>query len=139
MEKQTYISQSQANTEHYQRREALKTLSQSLKPLRKIMETHLNDIILGHYAHEQGRHPEDFKTYMSWQKEGYRVKRGEKGFAIWSRPKTLKMGEDYKQTSNAERKTTPKDVLGQDEYSYYGMAYLFHIGQVEKIEGGDND
>ena len=71
---------------------------------------------------------------MAWQLIGYRIKKGEKGFPIWARPKTLKMGEDYQKTNNFNHKTTPKEVLGRDEYSYYGMTYLFHDGQVERVE-----
>jgi hypothetical protein len=111
-------------SEHKAKREALKALSRELKPLRQIMETNLNDIIVGHYSHE-----------------GYQVKKGEKGFAVWSRPKQQRMNEDYKKSNPSKGKSAPpSEVLGQDEFSFYGMAYLFHIGQVEPIakEGGAN-
>jgi hypothetical protein len=65
MEVQAYQS------EHKAKREALKALSRELKPLRQIMETNLNDIIIGHYSHEAGKHPHDFKTYSGWKEEGY--------------------------------------------------------------------
>ena len=148
MEKQTYDRSQTDKTgmAYIERREALKALSQSLKPLKTVMDTHLNDLLLGHYAHEQRKHPDDFKTFMAWQLVGYRIKKGEKGFPIWARPKILKMSEDYQRTNNFNHKTRPKEVLGQDEYSYYSMTYLFHIGQVEKLEtesktkkGGQNE
>jgi hypothetical protein len=143
MERQVYTrpEADRRSIEYYQKREALKALSQQLKPLRTVMETHLNDLLLGHYAHELGKHPDDFKTFMAWQMAGYRVKKGEKGYAVWARPKTFKMGEAYQKTHNINKKTTLKEVLGQDEYSFYGMTYLFHEEQVEKIEerGGQNE
>jgi N-terminal domain of anti-restriction factor ArdC len=127
MESQVYQS------EHKAKREALKALSRDLKPLRQIMETNLNDIIVGHYSHTIGQHPEDFKTYPKWQEMGYQVKKGEKGFAVWSRPKQQRMGEDYKKSNPSKtRSALPSEVLGEDEFSFYGMAYLFHTGQVEK-------
>ena len=135
MKVQTYPS------EHKAKREALKALSRELKPLRQIMETNLNDIIVGHYSHEIGQHPSDFKTYLGWKAEGYQVKKGEKGFAVWSRPKQQHMNEDYKKANPSKaRSAPPSEVLGQDEFSFYGMAYLFHVGQVEPIEkeGGQN-
>jgi N-terminal domain of anti-restriction factor ArdC len=129
MEAQTYQS------EHKAKREALKALSRELKPLRQIMETNLNDIIVGHYSHEEGKHPQDFKTYLAWKEEGYQVKKGEKGFAVWSRPKQQRMNEEYKKINSSKAiSAPPSEVLGQDEFSFYGMAYLFHVGQVEKSE-----
>ena len=125
-------------SDHRAKREALKALSRELKPLRQIMQTNLNDIILGHYSHEIGQHPDDFKTYPKWKEEGYQVKKGEKGFAVWSRPKQQKMNEDYKKTNPSKaRSAPPSEVLGQDEFSFYGMAYLFHTGQVEPLQKGD--
>jgi hypothetical protein len=143
MEQQTDSYRSQAenrNVAYIQRREALKTLSQRLKLLKTVMETHLNDLLLGHYAYEQGKHPDDFKTFLNWQIAGYKIKKGEKGFAVWARPKNLNMGEDYRKAYTPDRKNIPKEVLGYDEYSYYRITYLFHIGQVEKVkEGGENE
>ena len=129
MEAQAYQS------EHKAKREALKALSRELKPLRQIMETNLNDIIVGHYSHEIGQHSSNFKTYLGWKAEGYQMKKGEKGFAVWSRPKQQRMNEDYKKANPSKsRSAPPSEVLGQDEFSFYGMAYLFHVGQVEAIE-----
>jgi N-terminal domain of anti-restriction factor ArdC len=126
-------------SEHKAKREALKALSRELKPLRQIMETNLNDIIVGHYSHEIGQHPSDFKTYLGWKEDGYQVKKGEKGFAVWSRPKQQRMNEEYKKTNPSKsRSALPSEVLGEDEFSFYGMAYLFHVGQVEKSEGGES-
>jgi hypothetical protein len=143
MEQQTDNNRSQADRrsiDYIQRREALKTLSQNLKPLHTVMDTHLNDLLVGHYAHTLGKHPDDFKTFINWQIAGYRIKKGEKGFAVWARPKTLNMGEDYRKTNKADRKAAPKQVLGYDEYSYYRITYLFHNGQVEKVkQGGENE
>jgi hypothetical protein len=135
--------ESQAHqSEHKAKREALKTLSRDLKPLRQIMETNLNDIIVGHYSHEAGQHPQDFKTYLGWKEDGYQVKKGEKGYPVWSRPKKQSMTGAYKKSNPSEaRSAPPSEVLGQDEFSFYGMAYLFHVGQVEKSElkeGGQN-
>jgi hypothetical protein len=135
MEAQAYQS------EHKAKREALKALSRALKPLSQIMETNLNDIIVGHYSHEIGQHPSDFKTYLGWKAEGYQVKKGEKGFAVWSCPKQQRMSEDYEKSNPSKaRSAPPSEVLGQDEFNFYGMAYLFHVGQVEAIEkeGGAN-
>jgi hypothetical protein len=129
----------QANpSNHKAKREALKALSRALKPLRQIMQTNLNDIILGHYSHEIGQHPDDFKTYPKWQEMGYQVKKGEKGFAVWSRPKQQHMSEDYKKSNPSKAGSAlPREILGEDEFSYYGMAYLFHTGQVEPKQEGD--
>jgi hypothetical protein len=138
MEKQVY-SRPKADAKsiaYYQKREALKILSQRLQPLKTVLDTHLNDLILGHYSYEQGKYPDDFKTYMAWQIAGYRVKRGETGFATWSRPNTVKMGEEYQKRYTGDRKSTPKEVLGEDEFSYYSMTYLFHSGQIEKVKKG---
>lgn len=59
------------------------------------------------------------KTFNQWKKEGKKVKKGEKGFAIWSKP----IEKPKKETPEEGEETKPEKV--------WGIAYLFTELQVE--------
>lgn len=68
-----------------------------------------NDILVEEYRRETGR--QEFKTFAKWKNEGYKVKKGSKGYPVFSQP-----------------------VKGNtDEKKHFFTAYLFNEAQVEKI------
>lgn len=98
------------NSNYTANREALKLLSTELKPSVKNGDySKLNEAILAYYK-QQGH--EEFKTFSQWLKDGFAVKRGEKGFAVWGKPKKIE-GET-------------------DEFDYFPICYLFSNKQVHK-------
>lgn len=68
-----------------------------------------NDILVEEYRRETGA--QNFKTFAKWKNEGYKVKRGSKGYPAFSHP--------IKSTT--------------DEKKLFFTAYLFNETQVEKI------
>ena len=64
----------------------------------------------------------DFRTFLDWQKAGFKVRKGEKAFGLWSRP-----AANLKLEKNPD--TTPND----EDYSRHFVCNVFHAGQVEKI------
>lgn len=64
----------------------------------------------------------DFRTFLQWKEAGYKVKKGEKAFGLWSRP-----AANLKLEKNPD--TTPND----EDYSRHYVCNVFHAGQVEKI------
>ena len=46
----------------------------------------INDILVTQYKEETGA--ETFHTYKDWLELGYQVRKGEKSFRVWGRPRT---------------------------------------------------
>lgn len=118
----------QKKQEYNERRAELSKLSTKAREIRQMMPLPLplNQIILALYAEREGKTPEEFKkmefgTFKSWQEKGYKVKKGSKGYAIWSRPKN-ELGREKKPDA-------PQDEEGA---KFFGIAYLFSCEQVEK-------
>ncbi len=68
----------------------------------------------------------EFKTFKQWKDEGKLVKKGEKGFTVWTRPLNSKKIEG--EIKKGTRK--PGEISTEDFSNFYGMAYIFHNYQV---------
>jgi antirestriction protein ArdC len=105
------------------RREELKALSNSLKPLADENQTSINAALVFFYSEQTGVSAQDFKTLESWNTLGYMVKKGEKSYSIW--------GQLTKKTTNLEEGL----IAGvPDVVTFYPMVSLFSIDQVIKRE-----
>jgi antirestriction protein ArdC len=105
------------------RREELKALSNSLKPLAQENQTSINAALVFFYSEQTGVSSQDFKTLDSWNTLGYMVKKGEKSYSIW--------GQLTKKTINLEEGL----IAGvPDVVTFYPMVSLFSIDQVTKRE-----
>jgi antirestriction protein ArdC len=105
------------------RREELKALSNSLKPLADENQTSINAALVFFYSEQTGVSAQDFKTLESWNTLGYMVKKGEKSYSIW--------GQLTKKTTNLEEGL----IAGvPDVITFYPMVSLFSIDQVTKRE-----
>ena len=80
-----------------------------------------NAEIMAYYVAKTGQ--TEFRTYRQWLEKGYKVKAGESSYPLFSRPIN---------TIKAERQgIEPGSEL--NGRNYFGIAHLFHRGQVEKI------
>ncbi len=106
-------------------RERLKLLSLEVKDLVEdgTFET-VNDAIME--TMYKSREHRTFNSFMGWKQYGKKVKKGEKAFLLWSKPKNI--AKDQKPEEETEESTQ------DDMYKYYGIAYLFSNAQVEDIE-----
>jgi len=102
------------------RKQALIELSKRIKIAQKmggeLTGLSVNKAILKIYEKQTGQ--TEWNTFKGWKNKGFKVQKGQKGFAIWSKP----------------RKVTKKEDEKEEKYKFYGMAYLFHSDQVEAIE-----
>jgi hypothetical protein len=80
----------------------------------------VNRWLIHQYMMETGQ--TDFRTFKSWKEGGYSVKKGEKGFPIFSRPLGAIALEKGKE-------------IDSDTAKQFKTCYLFHAGQVEIKEG----
>jgi antirestriction protein ArdC len=105
------------------RRQELKALSNSLKPLAQENQTSINAALVFFYSEQTGVSAQDFKTLESWNTLDYMVKKGEKSYSIW--------GQLTKKTTNLEEGL----IAGvPDVIKFYPMVSLFSIDQVTKRE-----
>ena len=105
-------------------RERLKLLSLEVKDLVEdgTFET-VNDAIMETLY--KSREHRTFNSFMGWKQQGKQVKKGEKAFLLWSKPKNI--AKDPKPDEETEESTQ------DDMYKYYGIAYLFSNAQIEDI------
>jgi len=75
-----------------------------------------NAALIAFYQMETGRR--DFRTFKNWKDAGYSVKKGEKGYPIFSRPVRVIEEETGK-------------VINKSGKMKFLTCYLFHDGQVE--------
>jgi predicted RNA methylase len=67
----------------------------------------------------------DFRGFGRWREEGYQVKKGEHGLAIWGQPRAARATEP-------EPAGDPADP--ERKFKLFPMAYVFHAGQVEPMD-----
>ena len=105
-----------------QKKQLLKELSKGAKAIVKMTEgaQTVNEILLEWYTNEE--HSE-FNGFWQWKKLGYKVKKGEKAFFIWSKKRKAKEKHEDKE---------------DEEYSFYSLAYLFSNAQVEPLKKKDD-
>ena len=72
----------------------------------------VNDILLQMYA---GETQAEFKTFNEWKKQGKTVKKGEKAWVIWSKPRKVEKEVDEQ----------------KEEYEMFGLCFMFSETQVK--------
>lgn len=109
-----------------EKRQELKALSKGVGILIKAGAVDsINEGLIEIYT--KGDHKE-FKSYRQWQADGMQVKKGEKAFLLWAKPKGFAKIEDKAETAENEDK-------------FFPIAYVFSNAQVEpvKIKEVQND
>jgi hypothetical protein len=105
--------------EHKEKREALKALSQQVKPLVKEGQYDtVNDAIMDCFYRQNGH--SEFNTLWEWNKKGYRILKGSKAFVVWGSPRQLKKVEPETDEDKKEE--------------FFPLCYLFSNLQVEQSE-----
>ena len=103
------------------RRLELIALSQSIKiGVRAGMFDSINEGLIKTY---QTADHNQFNTLVEWNKQGFKIRKGEKAFVVWGTPRPLK---------KQEQPQPPKSE--EEENEFFPMAYLFSNAQVEKRE-----
>jgi hypothetical protein len=83
------------------------------------------------YSQETGQ--TDWATFRGWKERGFSVCKGEKGFAIWGRPRrATASAEGFEQVGGDSEQGDPKDG---ESFEWFPISYLFHAGQVANANG----
>lgn len=112
----------------------LRAASAQLKPLAQSSEKSVNELLTDIYSNQaQAR---EWDTFKGWKKRGYYVAKGERGFAVWSRP----IKADDAETDTGETATGATGATGESgetkpERENFYVAYIFCAAQVKNREG----
>lgn len=102
-----------------EKREELKAISKGLGVL--VKEGAIDSINEGLIAlYTKGEH-QNFKSYRQWQAEGMQVKKGEKAFLLWAKPRGIGKVEEKADEEKEEK--------------FFPVAYVFSNAQVEEVKG----
>jgi hypothetical protein len=112
-------------------REHLKELSKTVKPLvdQGKFET-INEAIL-ETIYKDGINQE-FKSYSHWKEDGYQVRKGEKAFTLWGKPK--ENAHEKEGQEKDVRKETDIQSHEDDAHTFFPVAFIFSNAQVDLRE-----
>lgn len=116
----------------------LRAASAQLKPLAQAAGKSVNELLTDIYSNRANAR--EWDTFRGWKKRGYYVAKGERGFAVWSRP--IKADEADADTDTGASTATDADT-GTDgesgeskpERESFYVAYIFCAAQVKNREG----
>ena len=121
-----------------QKRERLKALSNQAQEIREkmlhackndveIQEVNalkVNDIIIENF-YKSNTH-QTFKSFKGWMKEGFCVKKGEKAFLVWGRPK------------QEDKHGELKPVIEDDSNDiFFPVSFIFSNAQVKPLDNSN--
>lgn len=120
-----------------EKREWLRAISADFQAQRELMEMTgaeyiptINEMLHAYYAKQA--EITELNTFDQWKEKGYQVRRGEKAYLFWGKPKSRQQPqaepseEESEQAQQVEPTTAKKD-------DYYPLCYLFDISQCHKI------
>ena len=123
-----------------ERREWLKAISADFQAQQKIMEMTgadyiptINEMLRAYY--EKQNNITELNTFDQWKEKGYQVRRGEKAYLFWGKPKS----RHQQPTAQAEpsedeqgEQAQQVEPLTAKQNDYFPLCYLFDISQCHK-------
>ena len=117
-------------TKQNPRRAELKAISKALRPLVKAGKyPNTNAAILAYYGSKTGQ--TDFRTFNTWRKAGFVVRKGESGYPIWAQPRRMSPQEGARMSDLAV--VAAMQGAAPQGPEWFPVCYLFHAGQVEAV------
>ena len=104
-----------------EKRTELKSLSAKFKPLAKISEKTINELLVDYYKSNKG--VTELKTFEEWRKLGFTVKKGESSYLVWAKPVASTQAKDRAEHTE----TVPKE-------DYFPVCHLFDRSQVQEMK-----
>ena len=124
-----------------EKRDWLRGISAEFQAQREIMEMTgaeyiptINEMLRAYY--EKQNNITELNTFDQWKEKGYQVRRGEKAFLFWGKPRRK---ESERLTEDAERAgvtledaTEEQIIKTKSDTDFYPLCYLFDISQCHK-------
>lgn len=108
--------------------EAREHLKAQSRAVRELVESGkyktINDALIDTLYNDETHH--EFKSYRGWKIEGYQVRKGEKGFLLWGRPKEKKNDKENQKPDTISNKTK------EEHDPFYPVAHVFSEAQVDQ-------
>ena len=119
-------------------RDYLRQISQQLKPVAAMRGVTVNDILTEIYSAQTDC--ATWGTFAQWKAQGYRVQKGEQGFAVWSRPMKAdtddaQPGADDSTPGDTDAQPGDTDSTDASKREFFRVAYIFNARQVATREG----
>lgn len=112
----------------------LRAASAQLKPLAQEAGKSVNELLTDIYSNQA--RASEWDTFKGWKKKGFFVAKGERGFAVWSRPIKADEAETDTGTDTATGATdTGESGETKPERESFYVAYIFCAAQVKNREG----
>ena len=136
--KQARTAKQQAAQE---KRDWLRGISAEFQAQREIMEMTgaeyiptINEMLRAYY--EKQNNITELNTFDQWKEKGYQVRRGEKAFLFWGKPKSRQQAEPTEPTEQDEQGEQAQQVepLTAKQNDFYPLCYLFDISQCQKAQ-----
>lgn len=119
-----------------EKREQLKAISAELQAQRDLMQVMgvedlptINEMLHDYYAKKSNI--TELNTFDQWKDKGYQVRRGEKAFLFWGKPRSKQKQEEQPAEEQTEQEQqAEQNAARKDEY--FPICYLFDISQCYK-------
>lgn len=120
-----------------ERREWLKAISADFQAQQKIMELTgadyiptINEMLRAYY--EKQANITELNTFDQWKEKGYQVRRGEKAYLFWGKPKSRQQQPQEPSEDEQGEQAQQVEPLTAKQNEYYPLCYLFDISQCHK-------
>lgn len=114
-----------------EKREWLRSISAEFQAQQKIMELTgaeyiptINEMLKAYY--QKQNNITELNTFDQWKEKGYQVRKGEKAYLFWGKPRKRQQAEQEQDQEQAELIQTIKE-------DFYPICYLFDIAQCYKL------
>lgn len=121
--------------EAQEKRNWLRAISADFQAQRDLMEMTgadyiptINEMLHAYYA--KNNNVTELNTFDQWKEKGYQVRRGEKAFLFWGKPKSRQQAEPTEPDEEQGEQTEPTTAAKQNDF--YPLCYLFDISQCHK-------
>lgn len=119
-----------------EKREQLKAISAELQAQRDLMQVMgvedlptINEMLHDYYAKKSNI--TELNTFDQWKDKGYQVRKGEKAFLFWGKPRSKQKQEEQPAEEQTEQEQQAEQNAKKDEY--FPICYLFDISQCRKL------
>ena len=89
----------------------------------------INEMLHDYYAKKSNI--TELNTFDQWKDKGYQVRRGEKAFLFWGKPRSKQKQEEQPTEEQTEQEQPTEQNAKKDEY--FPICYLFDISQCRKL------
>jgi len=120
-----------------ERREWLRGISADFQAQQKIMELtgadyipSINEMLRAYY--EKQANITELNTFDQWKEKGYQVRRGEKAFLFWGKPKSRQQQPTEPNEDESEQAQQVEPLTARQN-DYFPLCYLFDISQCHKM------